>query len=285
MTPVVLSIADPRVAALILDLPSMQRWEVLRRSDTPLSPRELAAACRTTVEIVQHTLDRLVDAGFAVRVKASRAVRHITYRSVSKAVVLEYSHESERDRRCMHEYQEAFRDFSRRVIDRAQQSPSIRSKSLRWLTAGLAPTLNLEESTEVLALLASTTRALHAIEARASERARSERGSGGAPHSRGYFIHLQLQPLEEPELPLPQYEAWESRGFSKHLASVASAPQSVLSAKDREIARRLAAGDGRPKIAADLGLNPHTLASATKRIYARLGVRSRAELAVRMRGA
>ena len=44
----------------------------------------------------------------------------------------------------------------------------------------------------------------------------------------------------------------------------------------------LAHGSSRPEIARRLGLSPHTVATISKRIYAKLGVRRRAELANRL---
>ena len=49
------------------------------------------------------------------------------------------------------------------------------------------------------------------------------------------------------------------------------------------MAKLLEAGRSRPAIAAELGLTANTVSSLSKIIYRKLGVRSRAELAVRMR--
>ena len=50
-----------------------------------------------------------------------------------------------------------------------------------------------------------------------------------------------------------------------------------LSAREREVLERIAAGDTNPQIAAALHLSPHTVKEHTSSLYRRLGVRGRAE--------
>lgn len=285
MTPLVLSASDPKVAAVLLDIATLKRWEVLRRSTTPLTAAELAAACGANHKSVQASIDLLVEAGFAVPVRATRSSPRAGFRSASTKVIIRLDHETEATMKASQEfllvYREAREQHRRQLLDQVKSRADLPIR-LRSVEATLTPTLTREESLEALEILSSAARALYAIENRARER-----GAALAPGDglTSYCIFLQMRPLEHQELPMPQYEVWASDKLDKHIGKVAKAPDAALSPADREIARRLAAGDKRPKIAADLGLNPHTLASATKRIYARLGVRSRAELAVRMRGA
>ena len=70
MTDVQLELNDPAVLRVLLDIPTMQRWEILRRTQRALSVAELAAEAGATVEEVQRSLDRLVQARL---VHASRA--------------------------------------------------------------------------------------------------------------------------------------------------------------------------------------------------------------------
>ena len=55
-----------------------------------------------------------------------------------------------------------------------------------------------------------------------------------------------------------------------------------LSPREAEVACRAALGESTPTIAAALGLSPHTVRHHLERIYARLGVHSRAALAARV---
>jgi len=58
----------------------------------------------------------------------------------------------------------------------------------------------------------------------------------------------------------------------------------VLSPRERQVGLMLASGKTRPEIAEALGVSLNTVATIGKRIYAKLGVSRRAELATRLRG-
>ena len=283
MKPVVVKLSDPKVAAIVADLPAMQRWEVLRRSDDPMTPQQLATACRVGVEVVQHTLDRLVDAGIAVRIKATRASKRTTYRTVSKHLVVEWNADLPEDVRWMADQREVIKHYGRRVIDRAHGT--VNWRSLKWASADVAFVLTNSEADEALKIITDALQALGHLEERAYRRAQSTTTDAGSARSSGFYAAMQLQQLEEPELPIPEYTAWETRTVQDRVEHINKRPQSVLTAKEAEVARRLAAGDTRPEIAAALGLSKNTVATTSKRIYAKLGVHTRAELTSRMHGA
>ena len=282
MKPTILLLNDPKVASLVLDQPAMQRWEVLRRSDVPMTAEQLATACHVHLSTMQFTLDRLVDAGFAVRLKASTASKRIRFRAASKDVVVRYDSTSESGREIARGVRDAMTQHGRKVVDRAQRSPGIRSKSLRLLDTAHTPVLTFEESIEVMNLLTSTARKVEEIEDRAYRHAIADPASNFQSRTRGYYVHLLLQPLAEPELPLPHLAILSEKGVASFVERMASAPGNLLSRRECEIARRLAAGDSRPAIAKALALSPDTVAATCKRIYAKLGVHSRAALAARM---
>jgi DNA-binding CsgD family transcriptional regulator len=98
-----------------------------------------------------------------------------------------------------------------------------------------------------------------------------------------YHVALEFRPLKATELPIPDIGAWEKKALARELADLSSAPGAVLAPRELEIAKRLAAGESRPQVAQALGVSVNTIASATKRIYAKLGVRNRAEFATRMK--
>lgn len=284
MTTLVLKLSDPKVSAVLSDIPVMQHWEMLRRSPSPLSTPELASVCRISLDVAQASLDRLVESGFAVKLRASTAKRCTTYRPISTDVVVEWSRASSADREWMREHRRRLIEISRKRVDDALASKAVQSLALRWLDARIATTLNIEESKEVQSVLVTAVRSIAAIEERAESRRRAEAPAPTGSPTRGYQISIVMQPLEQPALPFDQTQIWESEAVARVVAKSASAPQAVLTDNEYAIARRLAAGESRPKIASALGLSKHTIATVGKRIYAKLGVHSRAELVRRMAG-
>ncbi|MEY3144155.1 MAG: Bacterial regulatory protein luxR family [Planctomycetota bacterium] len=285
MKPVVLKLSQPEVVSVFADLAVMQRWEVLRRSENPMTPEELAAACRVPVDLIQHSLDRLVDAGLAVRIRASAKSRRTTYRSASTEVVFEYDDRSATERRVITDQREAYKHHGRRILDRAHMASSLRGTSLKYIAGDRASVFNTEEAYEARKIFMDANAALEALEQRAQRRAAAEAAQAAEGTSRGYYMLLYLQELEQPELPLPQFMATDTRGVTHRLAELTTRPSAVLTAREHAIARRLAAGETRPKIAEAIGVSSNTVAAASKRIYEKLGIHSRAELAARMHNA
>jgi DNA-binding CsgD family transcriptional regulator/DNA-binding MarR family transcriptional regulator len=287
MKPVVLKLSDPKLAAAVVDLAMMQRWEVLRRSDTPITPQELAESCGISAEAMQQTLDRLVDAGLAVRVKASVKSKAITYRSVGKEIVIEFDEQSDAECASVDEHHAVFRQYGQGLLDHSRSAGAVHRKKLNWLIGDLTATFNEEESSKALEIVTSALHALHSLEHSAHERLRSESraptvsGATTTP-SKHYYAVLQMQQLDEPQLPLPTWTFWSRRTIKRMIEKIERRPSTVLTAREREIAKRLSAGDSRPDIAKSMGITKNTIASMTKRIYAKLGVHSRAELAARM---
>lgn len=72
----------------------------------------------------------------------------------------------------------------------------------------------------------------------------------------------------------------DARGIAAALAA-----RHGLTAREAEVAERLLAGDSNKRLAAGLGISPHTARHHTERVFAKLGVRSRKEMMARGAGA
>ena len=290
MIPVVLSLSCPKLRAVKADMALMQRWEVLRRSAEPMTVHQLAEACGVSDAVAQHSLDALADAGLVVRLRASLRRRGIAYRSISERVIVEWDAESDADLAALLQNRQAIRALSRSIIDRNDTAEMRGMPGLSKVRGHQSFMLTRAESEAMAQALRSAWETITRIEAEARKRSLApSKGRGASAAKQGasetvpYHVALEFRPLKAPELPISDIGAWEKKALARELAYLSSAPDAVLAPRELEIAKRLAAGESRPQVAQALGVSVNTIASATKRIYAKLGVRNRAEFATRMK--
>lgn len=284
MKPTILHLKSLALRNALSDFVTMQRWEILRRAPHRLSASQLADACGTTQEEAQRSLDLLAEAGLVVPSRATARMRQITYRAISEHVLFQADESAPDQARFLVEGQARIRRYSRGLIDGANRDavdPRARGISLEGY---LSLMLTADEARDVRQAL----RQAWSIVSGQSKRAWLDARDGGPAERRPRFpFHLSLvfAPLSEAVLPLPEAGTWTSRAVAEEADFVAKSPEAVLSPQELRIAQLLSAGRSRPEIAAKLRLSLNTISSTTKRVYAKLGVRNRAQLAGRMRGA
>lgn len=292
MKPTVLSLDCPKLVALMGDFPALQLWESLRRSPSDRSVQELATLSSATPEAAQDRLDRLVDAGMVVRLKARSTRRRITYRSVSKQLIVSWDRSKPEQFAALQALRRAQRKSVQEVLLRNAEHGLHGAVKLPWLEAAVALALTLEEASEIHAVLIGAMRAVDDIVVRVKAR------QGGSPASddagwpgprlaegeSGYQLVLNMQPLAEPPPLGPEFMIWESGSVERALREIECVPSSLLSPREFEIAQRLAKGESRPTVATALGLSTNTVQTVTKRIYRKLGVTNRAMFTARMKG-
>lgn len=293
MQPTILSLKCPKLRAALGDLGMTQRWEVLRRSTKPLTAHELAEACGVSDGIAQRSLDLLVEAGLVVRIRASARRREITYQPASERVLVEWDSDSDSDLGFLLQLRQAVRAYSRSVIDRNDTPETRGMPGLPKFRGIQSFSFTRDEAESIAQTLRSAWAFVTRVEMQARERAAAARSGSAVRKDKGgdaaaaedipYHLAMEFRPLKQAELPLSDIGTWEKRTLARELAYLSSAPASVLTQREQEIARRLAAGESRPQVAKALGLTANTIASATKRMYAKLGVRSRAEFVSRMK--
>lgn len=280
--PLVLSLGSPAVMAALGDLDTMQRWEVLRRDRRPHTVAELASKCGVSLQAAQSSLDLLVDGGLVARVMANARNPNIAYRCEADALFVAWDRASPAQCDFVAALRLKYRDFSRRLLDHHDGDASLDQLLKRGSSVYSTNMLNSEEIAKVMA-------AAHAIEeALDSARAREEatRHSEESPAAElPYHLCLEFRPLRRRELPIPAFALWDKEYIPKRVEDLERSPTSRLTAKELAVAKRLASGESRPTIARELGLSPNTISATSKRIYAKLGVHSRAEFAARMNGA
>lgn len=267
---------DPATLRVLLDIPTMQRWEILRRARRPFSAKELAAASNATLEESQRSLDRLVEARLALVVPAAARRRQIAYRAAMERLFLVWDRSKPEDLAAKHAVDDSMRAHSRRVQDEAHGL--VRAGELKPKNAGGAISVMLSD--EDSAKVREAFRALYTLLVEADQRARSRPEPVDCTP---YHIAFSQTRLREPQPSMAEFFVIDKDSARKDPTVFLEAPSKLLSPREFQVAKMLEAGRSRPSIAAEIGLTPNSVSSISKSIYRKLGVRSRAELAARMR--
>jgi DNA-binding CsgD family transcriptional regulator len=273
--------------AAVRDFPTMQRWEVLRRHIAPMSAQEFASACSVTHSEALASLDLLLDGGFVVRHRATARLRHTTYTVTADEVLVVFDSDNEEQLRWINSQAIEFRRFSRNAIDSHITMPP-RGGGVKRSYGEFyrAPTLTPAEVERACAILQQAVDAIAELEREALARSRRDKKSGSvaAESSQAYMLAVNFVAVDAGVLPLPKLAFMESEMALRRSELRATSPKSLLTARELEVATSIASGKSRPETAKALGVSANTVASATKRIYAKLGVRNRAEFTSRMAG-
>ena len=275
MIEVRIDLKSPSVLRVLSDVPTMQRWEILRRAQRPFTMAELAESAGVSSEDAQRSLDNLVEAGLVVTKRADSRRPKITYRAAMERLFLSWDRTDPEAAAAWRTLGDSMRDHSRRVQDEATSRPGSEqfapNNFFGWSSA-----LLLEE--DVLRIR-QTFRSAYALLAEADQRARSHPNVDAALP---FHVTFTLMRLWEVELPMAEFFVIERTNCERDRQVVQSTAESVLSPREFQIAKLLESGKTRPAIAKELGLTTNTVASLSKIIYRKLGVQSRAALAARM---
>lgn len=271
-----LEISDPAVLRVLLDTPTMQRWEILRRTQRSTSAEELATKSKSTVAESQRSLDRLIEARLVRVVPATARSRKITYRAAMERLFLVWDRSNPEAIAARQAVDDSMRDHSRRVQDEAESLVRAGKLEPKNVGGALSVMLSAEDSAKVR----EAFRALYTLLVEGDQRARSH---PDLPGCTPYHIAFSQTRLGEPQPPMAEFFVIDKDSARKDPTVFLEAPSKLLSPREFQVAKMLEAGRSRPSIAAEIGLTPNSVSSISKSIYRKLGVRSRAELAARMR--
>lgn len=276
MSEVHIDLKSPSVLRALTDVPTMQRWEILRRAQRPFTVAELAErACISTTE-AQRSLDTLAEAGLVVMKPASSRRPKITYRAAMKRLFLRWDRRDPEGVAASRAISDCMWNYSRRVIEEAAAhawAEDVEALSINGQTSVVLLKDDVQRVRESLL-------AIYAILAEADRRARE---SSDPTEPIPFHVAFDLRRLWKPELPMAEYFVSETAFHEGVQERYSTGPAEILSPREFQIAKLLESGMSRPAIAKQLGLTPNTVASLSKVIYRKLGVQSRAALAARMR--
>ena len=247
-------------------------WEVLRRLARPADAEEVSRALNTDAATIRGALDALSEAGVAEKFPISAHRRQPSYRANGESLVIAHEPGDESDSNAVARIVAALRA---RIDAPAGRAVSAGRHALAgaWRTVQLEP----DEQAELRRLVQEV---LDFVE---SAQARLKKVDGPAAAAANVHIAIDLWAAEAGAAPVPAIHFVPRGEAAKFTRSSAVAAMHPLSPREREIALLLVNGHSRPEIARRLRVSGNTVATITKRIYAKLGVRRRVELSNRIR--
>jgi DNA-binding CsgD family transcriptional regulator len=112
----------------------------------------------------------------------------------------------------------------------------------------------------------------------------SSGNAADAPQSRdcNYHIALDLQPLLAGVHPMAMVQLLSKRNEGYWKETVTNAPIKLLSAREYLVAEQMALGSTNAAIATQLKLSPNTVATYVRRVFRKLGVTRRSQVAQKL---
>lgn len=271
-----LELKSPGLVRALTDIPTMQRWEILRRVQRPFTVAELAQEARTSLEEAQRSLDVLIEVGLVSSRPASSRRPKITYEAPMERLFVSWDSTDEEATAAWRLLRASGFAYSRRIQDEMTLGPGAEKFASQNIGGVTSVLLRKEDVSK----LRETLREVYATLSAADQRARA---SADPEDCIPYHVAFNLVRMPESELPMAEFFVFEKTGFERERAVVESGADKILSPRELQIARLLASGKSRPDVAKEIGLTTNTVASLSKLIYRKLGVSSRAALTARMR--
>lgn len=271
-----LDIRDPRVLAAIGRKENLVVWEMLRRLDRPVATEQLMRATRLARGVVNGALAAFEAIGLTGRKRIARGATGFGWVVTAPAIVVQFRVGDPGDLARLAKLDETF-DRKRREEIAAKVKPEAERTATDYSWTSMhAVSLDPAEIRELWELLQGLARFL----ARTTERFK---GAGPeTDHRCTHHVSIEVAPLLPGVLPLPNIQIIGQQFATGVAERIAGDWTHALAKREVDIARRLARGSTTKAVAADLGLSLHTVVEYTRRIYRKLGVRSRAQLAARI---
>jgi DNA-binding NarL/FixJ family response regulator len=276
-----LDAGDAQLLDVLGDIEAMGLWELVRAQRSPTMLTELAGLSGMPAGRVQALLDRLVGAGLIRAVRARKPRNSIGYASNHDRLVVTFDPS---DSATVARVREISRTWERHTDDLIASHGDRTSDPRTTYRARYFGVDHLDRS-DFEELQRRIDRVCEFWNMLAAKNVQSH-PSGRRVRQGNHVISLRVEPLAHATL--PNAEIWfRPRGQQVPEAARAAMakPRKPLTTREEEVARALAGGLQRQRVATQPGVSIHTLTTMCKRIYVKLGVHSQAELSAVMRAA
>jgi DNA-binding CsgD family transcriptional regulator/DNA-binding transcriptional regulator GbsR (MarR family) len=277
-----LTTQHPGLADALIDPFIRAVWELLRRRARASTVDELTEIMQAPREPVVRALARLQVLGLVRPAFEPGTRRRSAFRIARERLVIVYNRDDRTQAEAVRAIRSQVVEHGRSVLETARMQGASRDDEAVEVHRSMS--LSHDEVAELRRRLRAVTDYIDQV----------ENASSGRPHLCNYHLAIEVRPLKQLVLPTAALHVIErgARGTDHAAGDSADGDgkasrggsEKVLSVREREIARMLAGGQNCPEIAQSLALSVNTVRTVTKRLYAKIGVRRRAELANWLRG-
>lgn len=256
-------------------------WELLRRLNRAATPEELASLTGAPEETTKATVGRLQALGLVQPAFERGTRKKRAFRITRDRLMVVYDRADEEQMRAAAEIRARVAEHGRGVLETARVQASLHEEPP--IEVHRSVHLRHEEYVELRRRIQAVSDFVDALES----------ASRGRPHVCNYHLAIEVRPLRSLVLPTATLHLVDTvahrhppkaPGTEGGHRPGPSGRGRVLSEREREIGELLAAGRSCPEIAENLGVSVNTVRTITKRLYAKVGVRRRAELVNFLRG-
>jgi DNA-binding CsgD family transcriptional regulator len=264
------------VAAFVSDDQALSVWEMLRRFGRAAPVDELAQACAMPLARVQGIVDRAVGLGLAGAVPASKGDPRVRFEAAGDRILLEVDPASPAVRALLGSCYRRFADDSRRCIDESMAEASRGRHGVPAMASITHLTLDEAEARELIGLF----KPIDAFVARVTEK--HDRDPSGTPRRCNYHLALHVAPVVTERLPPARMTFAEKGAADRVAAEFEKRASRLLSPRERTVAELLVRGKTIKSVAGELGVSPSTVNTLCERLYRKLGITKRAQLAMKL---
>ena len=264
------------VAAFVSDDQALSVWEMLRRFGRATPVDELAQACAMPLARVQGIVDRAVGLGLAGAVPASKGDPRVRFEAAGDRILLEVDPASPEVRALLGSCYRRFADDSRRCIDESMAEASRGRHGVPAMASITHLTLDEAEARELIGLF----KPIDAFVARVTEK--HDRDPSGTPRRCNYHLALHVAPVVTERLPPARMTFAEKGAADRVAAEFEKRASRLLSPRERTVAELLVRGKTIKSVAGELGVSPSTVNTLCERLYRKLGITKRAQLAMKL---
>ena len=261
------------IAAALRSMEALAVWEHLRRQTQPAAAGEVAKAFGWTEAAVDGAIATLAAAGdrLVEAVPPPGRGGKVRWRVARASIVVAHRIGDPQDDSLLAPLRRAYGDARRGAIRERAKSFETRGPKEMIHLGMHSVSFNAEELRRAAEILGELERIRRRGDAHRDE-------EGDASPWSNYHLSVCCTPLRPGIPPQPTMQVVGMEWASEIAKSLATR---IASLSRRELTVAIALRDGldRRRIAESLGVSTNTVATLVKRIYAKLGIRSRAELA------